>query len=108
MTMSASLPGAISPFCGYMPKMRAGVVEVISTKRLSESLPGVDAVVIDQLQAVFDARAAVGDLGEIVLAENLLVFETERAMVGGDHLQVVVLEAVPELRLVLLWGAAAA
>ena len=34
-----SLPAAISPLRGYMPKMRAGVVEVISTKRLSEIFP---------------------------------------------------------------------
>ena len=26
-TMSASLPGAIVPFFGYMPKMRAGAVD---------------------------------------------------------------------------------
>ena len=88
--------------------MRAGVVEVSSTKRFSESLPCVDAVVIHELQAILDAGAAVGDLGEIVLAENLLVFEAERAVVGGDHLQVIVLEAVPEFRQMMLWRAAAA
>ncbi len=75
--------------------MRAGVVEASSTKRFSESLPGIHAVVIDQLQAVLDARTAVGNLREIVLAEHLLIFETERAMVGGDHLQMVVLAARP-------------
>jgi hypothetical protein len=42
--------------------------------------------VIHELHAVFDAGAAVGDLGEIVFAKNLLVFETEWAVVGGDHL----------------------
>ena len=41
---------------------------------------------IDQLQAVFDAGTAVGDLGEIVLAERFLVGEAERAVVGGDYL----------------------
>ena len=75
---------------------------MISTKRFSESLPGIHAVMIDELQAVLDARAAVGNLGEIVFAEDFLVFETERAMVGGDHLQVIVLQAVPEFRLMLL------
>jgi len=59
-------------------------------------------VVIDQLQAVLNARSAVGDLSEIVFAEYLLVREAEGAMVGGDHLQVIVLEAVPKLGLVLL------
>ena len=38
-TMSASLPGAIVPFFGYIPKMRAGAVAVISTNRFSDSLP---------------------------------------------------------------------
>ena len=94
--------GAISPFCGYMPKMRAGVVEISSTKRFERQLALVHAVMMDQLQPVLDARPAVGDLGEIVLAQHLLVFETERAMVGGDHLQVIVLQSVPQLRQVLL------
>ena len=57
---------------------------------------------IDKLQPVLDARAAVGNLREIVLAQHLLVLETERAMVGRNHLQVVVLQAVPQFRLVLL------
>src|SRR5438128_3331844 len=57
----------------------------------------VDAVMPDELQAVFHARAAVGNLGEVVLAERLLVFKAERAVIGGDHLQVIVLKPVPEL-----------
>ena len=88
--------------------MRAGVVEVSSTKRFSDSLPCVHAVMIDQLQPVFDARAAVGDLGEIVLAEDLLVLETERAMVGRDHLQMIVLQPVPQFRRMVFFRAAAA
>ena len=81
--------------------MRAGVVDVISTKRFKRQLAGVHPVMIDQLEPVFDARAAVGDLGEIVLAEHLLVCETERTMVGGNHLQMIVLEAVPKLWLMI-------
>ena len=42
--------------------------------------------VIEKLEPILDAGAAVGDLSEIVLAQNLLVFETERAMVGRNHL----------------------
>src|SRR5579871_1311096 len=56
---------------------------------------------IDQLQAVLDTGAAVRNFREIVLAENFLVFEAEGAVVGRDYLQVVVLQAVPELGLVL-------
>ena len=36
-TRSASLPGAITPFCGYSPKMRAGAVQATSTSRSGES-----------------------------------------------------------------------
>src|SRR6185437_6335569 len=57
---------------------------------------GVHAVVVDQLHPVLDAGATVGDFGEVVLAERLLIGEAEGAVVGGDDLKVVVLEAVPE------------
>src|SRR5271157_3461357 len=63
----------------------------------------VHAVVVDELEPVFYSRTAVGDLGEIVLAQNLLVPKAERAVIRGDHLQVIVLQAVPELWLMLLW-----
>ena len=36
-TMSASLPGAITPLRGYSPNSRAGVVETSSTKRFKLS-----------------------------------------------------------------------
>src|SRR5258707_9195994 len=58
---------------------------------------------IEKLQPVLDAGSAIGDLGEIILAERLLVFEAERAMVGRNHLQVIVFEALPQLwRMMLL------
>ena len=38
-TTSASQPTAIVPFLGYMPKIFAGAVAVISTKRFIEILP---------------------------------------------------------------------
>ena len=81
--------------------MRAGAGRGDFDETVEADFAGVDSVVIDQLQAVFDARAAVGDLGEVVFAEDLLVFEAEGAVVGGDHLQVIVLETIPEFRLVL-------
>src|ERR1035441_3191930 len=56
---------------------------------------------VDQLQPVLDARPAVGNLREIVLAERLLAGEAEGAMVGGNHLKLVVLKAIPQFRLVL-------
>ena len=38
-TMSASAPGAMTPFFGYMPNMRAGVVQQVSTQRSSVISP---------------------------------------------------------------------
>src|ERR1019366_8574267 len=57
-----------------------------------------------KLQAILDARTAIGNLGEIVLAQRLLVGETEWAMVRGDHLQMVFGEPVPQLRLMPLFA----
>jgi hypothetical protein len=86
--MSASEPTAMVPFFGNRPKALAAAVEVSSTKRLSEMRPLDDAAVVDEAHAVLDAGRAVGDLGEGVLAELLLVLEAERAVVGGDRLEV--------------------
>src|SRR5580692_219341 len=57
---------------------------------------------MQQLQPVFDAWPAVGNLGEIVLAERLLIFKTKRAVIGGDNLQMVFAQSLPKLRLVAL------
>src|SRR6266702_329004 len=57
----------------------------------------VDSAGIHKTQAVLDARATVGNFGEIVLAEFLLLLEAEGAVVGGDDLQRVLREALPEL-----------
>ena len=55
------------------------------------------AAVVEQVDAVLDARQAVGDLAEVALAEVLLALEVERAVVGRDDLEVVLHEARPEL-----------
>ena len=54
---------------------------------------------VDQAHAMLYARAAVRNFREIVAAHFFLFFETKRAMIGGDNLQVIVLEAVPEFLL---------
>src|SRR5260370_2252134 len=61
-----------------------------------------DRAGLHEAHAVLDARSAVGDFGEIVFAHFLLLLETERTMVGGNNLQMVLLQAVPELFLVPL------
>ena len=53
---------------------------------------------------MFDAGAAVGNFGEVVLAEFFLFLEAERAVIGGDDLQRVLREALPEFFLVPLFA----
>ena len=68
MTMSASEPTAMVPLRGNRPKSLAGVVETTSTKRFGGEAFAVDAAGVDEAEAMFDAGAAVGDFGEVVLA----------------------------------------
>ena len=98
-TTSASAPGAMMPFFGYMPNIRAGVVQHVSTQRSSAELAGDDALV-DELHAVLDAADAVRDRGEVAEPELLLVLDAERAVVGGDDRQLVHAQALPQVGLV--------
>jgi len=61
---------------------------------IDRQLSLIHPMVMDQLQPVFDAGTTVRNLGEIVLAEYLLILETKWAMVCGNHLQMVVFESV--------------
>ena len=61
----------------------------------------VHAFAEEQFHAVFDGGVAVGDLREIVLA-HLLLLPGERAVVRGHDLDAPLVDAGPELRLVLL------
>src|SRR5215467_3210431 len=74
---------------------------------LDETVQGkltlVHPVMIEKLQAVFDSGTAVGYFGEVAFAKNLLVLVTEGAVVGRDYLQVVVFQAVPQLREILFF-----
>src|SRR6185295_11553176 len=53
---------------------------------------------------MLDARASVWNLGEVIATELLLLFETERAVIGGNHLQVVALKPLPQLVLIPLFA----
>src|SRR6202030_3948105 len=55
---------------------------------------------IHQAQPVLDTRSAVGNLGEVILAQFLLFLEAKGAMIGGDHLKSVSREPLPEFLLV--------
>ncbi len=63
--------------------------------------PGDHAAVVEQVDAVLDARQTVRDLAEVTLAEVLLAFEIERAVVGRDELEVILHETRPQLLLVI-------
>lgn len=56
---------------------------------------------VEEVHPVLHPGQAVGDLREVAAAELLLAAEAERAVVGGDHLEVVGPQAPPQGRLVL-------
>ncbi|GFJ84542.1 hypothetical protein Phou_087220 [Phytohabitans houttuyneae] len=62
----------------------------------------VDHALVQQVDAVLDAADAVGNLGEVADAQLLLVLEAERAVVGGDHGEVVGAQPLPQVLLVRL------
>src|SRR5215216_6701655 len=78
--MSASAPGARVPFLG--------------------ELPLADAERPERHGAFFGAGQPVGDQGEVILAELLLLAVVERTMVRAEDLEVPELEAVPQRRTV--------
>ena len=49
----------------------------------------VDSASVDEAEAMFDARSAVGNFCEVVDAEFFLVFKAEWTVIGGNHLQVI-------------------
>src|SRR5437868_6443426 len=61
-----------------------------------------DAEVVDHLEPVLEAGAAVRDLAEVVDADVLLPLEEVRAVVGRDHREDVGAHCVPEHVLVRL------
>src|SRR5215472_3465635 len=64
---------------------------------VGREMPTVNPAGVNEAQPVLDARTTVGNFGEVVLAQLFLLFEAERAVVGGNNLQRVFREALPEL-----------
>src|ERR1700733_13360402 len=56
-----------------------------------------DAAGVNQAHAMFNAWATVWNFGEIAASKFLLFFKAKGTMVCRDDLQVIPLEAVPEL-----------
>ena len=98
--MSPSEPTAIVPFFGQRPNIFAGFVEHELDEAVRVDLARAHPAVPEQHQARLDARGAVRDLREVVLAEELLagLVHAERAVVGGDDLEVVLLRAPSRAR----------
>lgn len=55
-----------------------------------------DAARVHDRHPVFDTRAAVRDRTEVVTTQSLLLFKTERAVVGTDDAQHAGVEAAPQ------------
>src|SRR4051794_18999836 len=51
---------------------------------------------------MLDTRRAVRDLREVVLTELLLLLHAERTVIGGDDLQIIRLQSLPQLVLIPL------
>src|ERR1017187_633494 len=72
--------------------LRAGGVH----ERVQVNLPRLHAVGVEQVDAFFERRNPIGNLGEIIFAHRLLRLEIERTVVGGNGLHEAVAQAVPE------------
>src|SRR5690242_18660857 len=64
----------------------------------------VHAASIDEAQAVLDAGAAIGNLGEVILTKFFLLLEAEGAVVGGNNLQRIFRKTLPEFFLIPLFA----
>ena len=72
--------------CREARRSCAGAVLPSSTMRGRSKRPPQHAVGVEQQQAILDARGAVRDLREVVLARRLLLLR-ERAVVGADGVE---------------------
>ena len=62
---------------------------------------------VDQTHAMFDARAAIRNLREVISSQLFLLFEAERTMISRNDLKVIALESVPKFFLMPLLANAA-
>src|ERR1700741_3917192 len=58
-----------------------------------------DAARVHQAHAVFDAGAAVGNLGEVADSHFFLFLKAKRTRVGRDYLEMVVRQSLPQFLL---------
>src|SRR5258706_668449 len=61
-----------------------------------------NAARIDQAHAMLNSGTTIRNFGEIILPQLLLFFETKRAMISRDNLQVIPFQPIPKLLLIPL------
>ena len=96
------------PLRGKRPKSFAAFVLAVSTNVCRSIRPRFDAVGVVEIDAIFERRNAVGDLGEIVAAHGFLRREIERRVIGRERGDEALAQAVPKHVLVAACRAAAA
>src|ERR671922_559955 len=91
------------PLARVEPEELRGLRRVELDEPVEVEASRADAELVQDHQAILDARRTVRDLREVVPAERLLVVEPERRVVGRDHRQRVGPQRFPErLEMVLL------
>ena len=104
MTISASVPGCEHAFARVHAEDARGGGGNEFDETVDGDFARVDAVMPDELKTILDAGSAVGNFGEVVFAEDFLVGEAEGAVVGGDDLEMIVTQAVPEFGEIVLFA----
>ncbi len=103
--MSASLPGASSPFW-VMPKMRAGAVLLSATKRSGVMRPLFTPKCQRICRRFSMPGPPLGIFGKVVPAEGFLIRKAKGAVVGGDDGEGVIGKRVPKGLLIAFFRAA--
>src|SRR5579859_548961 len=62
---------------------------------IDRNLSVVDAVMMQQMQSILDARPAVWNFREVVFPQYFLDLKTKRTMIGRHNLQIVVFQSIP-------------
>jgi hypothetical protein len=84
------------PFSGVQPEQFGGSGGGDRDELFQRDAPCADSPVKQQEKSVFDAADPIGDLQEVVDPGVLMADHAERAVVGGDDVDVAAADAVPQ------------
>ncbi len=59
-------------------------------------------MMMDQLHPVLHTRPPIGNLRKVVYPKHFLICKAERTVIRRNHLQMIILQSIPQLRLILL------